>query len=511
MRGPGEVANSLSIKNALICGTGNQGEPSGKSIDLHGLTVIPGFCDAHAHFYYWAATRDRIDLLAAASLEDALDLIGKRSLTCPRDQWIIGRGFYKDAWQPARFPDRHALDRVTPHHAAAIISKDEHSYWVNTEALKRAGITRDTPDPESGRIERDEHGEPTGMLFEEAYKLVDRVLPDPDARSSSAPLDAAAAELHALGVTSIHDMGGPDVWSAYSAWQRPTIDVVQYLPVDDSEKIVASGLKSGDGSPTLTFGGLKLFTDGALGSQTAYMWEPYAGSDDNVGISRMSPEELRKHLAYAETNHLACAIHAIGDRANSEVIDCAQEFPANRLRHRLEHAQAVRPEDIKPLARSGWIASPQPSHLMTDRDTAERLWGARRSAYAFPFRTMLDAGIPLAFGSDVPIEPVDPLGGLFAACCRRKPADSRGPWGAAEIIDRYSALHAFTSGAAYAAGQESDVGMLAPGQRANFVILGSSPLDVSDYELTRVKVLATFHAGVPVFLHPDAPSELHEL
>lgn len=511
MRVRGEVANSLSVKDDRICGTGNFGTTSGKCIDLHGLTIIPGFCDAHTHFYDWAVTRDRIDLLEAKSLEAALELIRESAATCPQNQWIMGCGFYKDGWKPATFPDRHALDRVTPRHAAAIISKDQHSYWVNSEALKRAGITRDTPDPTGGRIERDEHGDATGMLFEEAYKLVADILPDPDARSSTPLLDAAAADVHRLGVTSIHDMGGPDVWNAYSAWQKPRIDVVSYLPVALADEIVASGLKSGDGSATLIIGGLKLFTDGALGSQTAYMWEPYAGSDENVGISRMSPSELCANLEYAVAHHLACAIHAIGDRANSEVIDCALKFPAHTLRHRLEHAQAVRPEDIASLARSKWIASPQPSHLMTDRDTAERLWGARRSAYAFPLKSMLDAGIPLAFGSDVSIEPVDPMGGLFAACCRKHPADTRGPWGAAEVIDRYSALHAFTAGAAYAAGQENEVGILTPDRRANFVILDSSPLDVSDDRLTSIKVLATFHAGEPVYVHPDAPRELNEL
>jgi hypothetical protein len=280
--------------------------------------------------------------------------------------------------------------------------------------------------------------------------------------------------------------------------------MVKYIRVEDLSYVESEKLRSGDGTATLTFGGLKLFTDGALGSQTAHMWEPYEGTDEHRGVARLTLSELRHHLDYAQAQELACAIHAIGDRANSHVITQAESHRAGRLRHRIEHAQSVRPEDVAAFAASGWTASMQPSHLVSDRDMALRHWGERRSRYAFPIGSLHRAGVPLAFGSDVPIEPVDPLFGIYAACCRMKPADSRGAWEPEERIDRFTAVSAFTRGAAYAAGQEARTGTLAPGMRANLVILDRDLLEVPADEIFSTKVVATIHAGRVVHVDPEA-------
>jgi predicted amidohydrolase YtcJ len=503
---PGQTVSSIRLEGESIAAL----DEPGPGIDLNGCTVLPGFCDAHTHFYYWAHTLDEVELDGVNSLDGALKRIAERCAQATPGAWIQGRGFNKNLWNPPQFPTRQPLDLVAPDRPVAIFSKDEHSMWANSEALRRCGITAATQDPPGGVIQRDAHGEPTGMLFEKAYELVLSHLPTPDPAHASAVLDRAAGLVHVLGVTSAHDMCNLDAWHAYRSWAQPTLDLVKYIRVEDTDYVEREKLKSRDGTMSLTFGGFKLFTDGALGSQTAHMWEPYEGAPGQTGVPRLTPAELKEYLDYAQAHEQACAIHAIGDRANSEVIAEAATHPAGRLRHRIEHAQSVRPQDVATLAASGWIASMQPSHLVSDRDTALRHWGERRSRYAFPIHSLHRAGVPLAFGSDVPIEPVDPLFGIHAACCRMRPGDGRGPWEPGERLDRFAAVAAFTSGAAYAAGQESRVGTLAPGRRGNLVILDRDLLAVPEEEILQVQVLATIQAGKVRHVNRKAAPRLAE-
>jgi len=479
-------------------------------IDLQGRTVIPGFCDAHTHFWFWAITLDQINLDDVTSLSESLARVSERAATRPAGDWVIGRGFNQNLWEPPSFPTRQDLDRVAPDHKVAIYSKDAHSLWVNSRALRECGVTRDTQDPEGGRILRDDHGEPTGILIETAYELVEKQIPLPKPREEAAALQRGASLLHRLGVTAVHDMGPWEAWEAYNNWIGRPLDLVSYVRLPKAEEVVKQGLRSGWGEPTLRLGGLKFFSDGALGSQTAYMFDPYVGSDSNYGVPRMSQAEINEMLQYAEAHHLACAIHAIGDRANSDVIDGAEKHPATTLRHRIEHIQCARFEDAERMARTGWIASIQPSHLVSDRDMSLRNWGEARSRYAYPFGTLHRAGVPLALGSDVPIEPVDPLMGIYAACCRKHPEDSRGPWEPDQCLDRYTALHGFTAGAAYAVGQENYVGTLAPGMRASFVILDRDILTVADDQILATQILATFHAGRSMYVNENAAPDLAE-
>jgi len=508
MRGPAHRARELLVQGEQIAAVGASDARLPATVDLGGRTIIPGFCDAHTHFYYWAASLNHLEMGKAESLEEALRMVAQGAAGATQGGWIMGRGLDKNRWKPAEFPTAAALDKVAPKHPVAIFSKDEHAFWVNSVALKKAGIDQGTPDPAGGKIGRDKDGRPTGMLFEKAYYLVLDVVPPFDLKIASATLDRGAALVHPLGVTAVHDMGELQAWDAYQSWREPTIDVVKYMPVDAATKVVGDGLHSGAGTPALRVGGLKLFTDGALGSQTAYMWNAYENEADNLGIARMTPAELDDQVGYAVEHNLACAIHAIGDRANSMVIDTAQKYRATTLRHRVEHVQLLRFGDIAPLAESGWIASVQPSHLVSDRDTALKYWGTKRARWAYAFGSLQRAGVPLAFGSDVPIEPIAPIWGIWAATARRHPDDSRGPWEAGECIDRYGALHAFTAGAAYAAGLEGEVGALAPGRRANFVILDRDILTVPEKELLDVQVLATFVGGRPVWVNRESAREL---
>lgn len=477
--------------------------------DLSGRTVVPGFVDSHTHFHFWARTLDHLDMEPPQSLQEALALVQQRTREIPAGKWILGRGLNKNRWNPPDFPTCHDLDSVAPDHPVAIFSKDEHSLWVNSAALRASGVDRNTPDPPKGRIGRDESGELTGMLFETADELIMSKVPEPAPADTLSALSTAAALVLPLGVTSVHDVGMWEAWEAYRLWEYPPLDVVKYFPVETAEEVVRLGLKSGDGSPGLRIGGLKIFSDGALGSQTAYMWEPYEGSSD-AGVVRITAAELREYLDFASAHRLACAVHAIGDRANSLVIDAAQAYPAELLRHRVEHVQLVREADIERLAASRWIGSVQPSHLVSDRDTAVNYWGEKRCRYAYAFESMRQAGVPLAFGTDVPIEPMNPIYGIHAACCRKAPGDERGPWVAEECMGRYDALYASTVGPAYAAGQEREVGQIVPGQRANLVVLDKDILAVPDDEILSVQVVATLVGGKPVYVNADAAPELAE-
>jgi predicted amidohydrolase YtcJ len=506
MRHDDDVAGSLEIQGESITAV----DSATDGIDLKGRTVIPGFCDAHTHFYYWARTQNDVQLDGVASLRQCLSLLKKRVRATSPGTWIKGRGYNKNIWSSPVFPSKADLDTIAPDHPVAVFSKDEHSMWANSAALLQAGITRDTQDPAGGVIERDAEGEPTGILLETAYELVTGAIPPPDPSQASNLLTHAAGLLHRQGVTAMHDMGTLDAWHAFNSWDEPSVDLVHYFRVEFADFVEKEKLSSGMGTPLLRVGGLKMFMDGALGSQTAYMWEPYEGQTSGTGVSRINPKELLAYLDFAARHRLACAIHAIGDRANSDVIDAAQLHKARDVRHRIEHAQIVRPDDVPALAASGWTASMQPSHLVSDRDMALRNWGEARSRYAYPIGEMLEAQVPLAFGSDVPIEPVDPLFGIYAACQRRHPGDKRGPWEPAQCIDRYAAVWAFTAGGARAAAQEGQVGTLAPGMRANLVILDRDLLEVPDDEIAQTRVVATIHAGRPVYVDESLAPDLAE-
>ena len=509
MRGRSERASTLEVHGDLI--TAVDGAAAADVVwDLEGRTVVPGFVDAHTHFHYWATTLDHLDMEPPLSLAEALALVQARAAKVPSGHWVLGRGVNKNRWTPPDFPTRYDLDSVAPDHPVALFSKDEHSLWVNSAALRAAGVDRNTPDPPGGRIGRDESGEPTGLLFETAYELIWSRIDEPDPADTIAALSQAAALVSPLGVTSVHDVGMWGAWEAYRLWDDRALDVVKYFPVDKAEEVVRLGLRSGDGNPELRIGGLKLFSDGALGSQTAYMWEPFEGPESGTGVARLTSHELREYLDFAVAHELACAVHAIGDRANSMVIDSALAYRARPLRHRVEHAQLLREADVGRLADSGWIASVQPSHLVSDRDMALRYWGEKRCRHAYAFESMRRAGVPLAFGTDVPIEPVNPIFGIYAACCRKSPDDSRGAWVSEECVDRYDALHATTAGAAYAAGIESEVGTIAPGQRANLVVLDRDILSVPDTEILSVQVLATIVGGRPVYVNSAAAPDLAE-
>jgi len=375
---------------------------------------------------------------------------------------------------------------------------------ANTRAMEGAGITAETPDPSGGRIVRDDAGRPTGLFLEEAMRLIQDAVPRPDAAALARILPPALEHLARLGLTAVHDMGDLVSFEAYQRLRAdgapPSLRIVFYLPLEGLEHALALRLRSGLGDDFLRIGGLKVFADGALGPRTAAMLEPYIGEPENRGILTMAPEELWEVVRRAARGGLALAIHAIGDRANRLVLDTLAALPPEnraRLRHRIEHVQLLHPDDVGRLAALGVVASMQPIHAVQDAPMADRYWGPARCATAYAWRSLLDAGTVLAFGSDCPVEDPNPFLGIHAAVTRSRPDGYGGPegWVPAQRITVEEAVRAYTWGAAHAAGREGRLGTLAPGKWADLVVLDQDIFSTDPSLIPQTQVLGTMVGG----------------
>jgi len=485
--GAGTIASAIAARDGRVLAIGNDSDIRARyggypEVDLSGATVFPGFTDSHIHFASVGLLLCRVSLEDTATLDEALARVAAAAARTPRGAWIRGRGWDKNAWRLDRFPSRDDLDAATPDHPVALSSKDGHLLWCNTAALRAAGIDAATASPAGGEIETID-ARPTGILKEAATALATAAMPAPTDEEIEAAVLAATPLAHREGLTGIHEVTGlPETTGSATlrAFQRLRADgrlsvrVLMGIPEANLDAAVNLGLRSGLGDELLRIGFLKIFADGTLGSQTASMLAPYEGVDANVGIAIHTRPALIDLVGRAAAAGIACAIHAIGDRANRWVLDAFEAaLPATRrfgLRQRLEHVQVIHPDDLPRLAAAGIIASVQPIHATSDRDAADRYWGERsRTAYAW--RSLQASGAVLAFGSDAPVETFSVLRGLHAAVFRRNPGDGRGPWRPGETISMEAALRAYTNGAAYAAGEEARKGSLEPGKVADLVAL----------------------------------------
>jgi len=445
--------------------------------DLNGATVIPGLIDAHVHLMWYALGLQQLDLRDCTRAE-LMQQVQARAAEVPPGTWVRGRGWDQNLWPGAQFPTAAELDKVAPSHPMLLIAKNGHAAVANSKALKRASITADTPDPDGGRIGRGADGMPNGMLFEHAINFVKDMIPQPTVDQVAAALRSAQEHLLAVGLTGVHDVDGAPAFSAFQALRREDalrVRVVKYVRRAALSGLLTAGVRTGFGDRWLCLGGLKLYADGALGARTGAMFAPYEGEPDNLGVLTLEPEALEALARQAVGGGLALAVHAIGDRANRLVLDALETVRPHdpTLRHRIEHAQLIRPEDVPRFRHLNVIASMQPVHASHDQDMAARYWG-ERTRHAYAWRTLLDAGAVLAFGSDAPIERFDPWVGLYAAVTRRHEVDGApGPkgWHPEQRLTLHEALRAFTWGAAYAAGMESEVGRLLPGYLADLLIL----------------------------------------
>ncbi len=445
--------------------------------DLNGALIIPGITDAHIHLMWYARSLHELDL-RDLSRGETLDELRRRAEKTPIGTWITGRGWDQNIWSDRSFPTAVELDSVAPTHPVAFDAKNAHVLVANSAAMRAAGISAQTPDPPRGKIARDGNGNPTGLFFEEAIDLITAAKPQPDFATLQDMFDTAQRALLAQGITGVHDVDGNPAFAVeqeLACRGRLRIRIVKYIRRESLDAAIAAKLRSGLGDDWLRLGGVKLFVDGALGSRTAALFAAYQEEPHNTGMLMLEPNELEEIAQRAVAGGLALAIHAIGDRANHLVVDTLMSVkPLNsRLRHRIEHAQLITPEDQRRLARAGFVASMQPTHAIHDRQMAERYWG-NRSAQAYAWHSLLDAGANLAFGSDAPIEVSDPFLGLYAAVTRRSEIDGApGPegWYPEQRLTLIEALGAYTLGAAYAAGLEQQLGLLAPGYYADLVEL----------------------------------------
>ncbi len=465
--------------------------------------ITPGLTDAHIHLIEWALARTMADLSVAESPEAIVDAVTRHAAERPDDEWVRGTGWNPHRWGGG-YPDRALLDRAVPDRPVVLQSHDMHALWVNGTALERAGITNDTVDPPNGRIVRDETGRATGVLLEYAAQLVNRAAPAPSVDIVMDAVADAQQVLHRFGITGVHafpnvhmqNMPPLLVLQALRAQQRLDLRVLQHLPVEQLDDIIGIGLRSGFGDGLLRIGGIKMFLDGALGSRTAWMREPYEDSDD-TGMRVLEPRRFEQLVARAAAAGLASVVHAIGDAAVSLALDVLGRAPRSGLAmpHRIEHVQCCAPDRLADAGRRGIVCSVQPSHLISDWQAADRHWGAR-ARHAYAFRSLAAGGATLAFGSDAPVEPVDPRLSLYAAVTRQD-TEGRpvGGWYPEERLDARDALVAFTRGPAIAAGMDRELGRLAPGTFGDIAVWDRDPLAVPASELPAMRCTATIVGG----------------
>lgn len=507
-----EPATALAVREGRIAAIGSDQDvwrvvgSETPTVDLRGRVVLPGFIDAHVHWCTYAIARRNLQLAGDDGLPDVLRRVRQHASDRPAGQWIIGRGWDHSAW--GRWPTAADLDAVTPLHPVVLTRKDGHVAWLNSAALAACGIDDATPDPEGGAIQRAD-GQPTGLLMETALRLANAAVPPPDTYARQAAMIDAWRDAWCRGLTSLHDMGFQrqslfrDLATLRDAGELG-LRFVWYLPETELDEAIGLGLRSGLGDGWLRVGGLKLFLDGTLGAQTAAMLAPYDGQSDNVGLPTMNGPAFVDLAGRAAAAGLATAVHAIGDGANRTALDgfadVAAAVPgASAMRQRIEHCQIVAPEDIQRFVQQNITASMQPIHCTADHVIAERYWGLRnRTSYAW--RSMLTSGAALAFGSDAPIESLDVFAGVHAAVTRQTAAgEPRGGWHPEQRVTVPEALHAYTAGAAYAAGLENEVGSLSVGRQADLIVVDRDPLSVAAPELLTIKVLGTMIEGIWVW------------
>jgi len=511
----GEMAvDSMAVYKNRVTAVGNRLEhdPDFKSYDkinLKGRTVIPGLVDAHTHFYYMAMTLGHVDLDGVDTLDKCLNKIKKFSTGLKKNDWVVGDGFSVDRLKKRILPDRYMLDKVTGGHPAFIFSKDQHLAWVNSRALEIVGIDRNTPEPAGGRIDRFDDGIPTGLLrensgYDPVYYRIARPSNSEINRRYKMALDLA----YRRGVTGVHSFDGPEAFDFYSGLaekNKTGLRINYYVPVRMLPKLLENKVYYGTGTDFFRIAGVKIFSDGSLGSQTALCFHPYPGSKNNYGIETNTVATMKKYVKQAARLGLPCAIHAIGDKAVANVLDAFEDGPRLDFsaRHRIEHLQMIRRKDIARVKKMNIVASMQPSHCPSDIKLVRDYWG-KRGANCHIFRTLMEKNIDLAFGSDAPIEPLGPVEGIAAAVRRAKPK-SREVFYPEQRLTASQALYRFTVGPAIASGQEHCRGYLLPGYPADFVVLSDDITKVAASKIYDIKVLATVLDGKIKYCHSSLP------
>lgn len=505
------VAQAVAWKGGKLLAVGSEKEvlaAVGSDVEVERFpqsTIVPGLVDAHAHVESLGRSLSIVSLLDAKSEAEAVKRTQSAPKTAFQGEWLMGRSWDQNDWPGQQFPTKAALDAAFPTTPVYLSRIDGHAAWVNGEALRRAGITAATKDPEGGRILRDAKGEPTGVLIDNAMDLVATKIPPATDADIQKHLKLALETCARLGLTQVHD-AGMDLRTFRLLQQFDMFGVLPvrlYVMADgqgaEAEQFLGLGTFSGR---HLELKAVKLYVDGALGSRGAALHAPYSDEAGSTGLLLLSPAEFEKRATEFSERGFQVAVHAIGDKANTVSLDVLAKLnPA--LRHRVEHAQVLTEADVGRFAKSGIIASFQPTHATSDMPWAAARLGPERVKFAYAWRSVIDAGGKVAFGSDFPVEDPNPLLGLFAARTRTDAKGSPpGGWMPEQKVTGDEALAGFTKGAAYAAFAEERRGVLKEGYDADFVVLPIDPVAGDPSALLDAKVQVTVVGGVDVYRAP---------
>jgi predicted amidohydrolase YtcJ len=479
-----------------------------QKINLRQRTIWPGLIDAHVHLGQLADSLTMVDC-ETKTMDDCLDRIRQAASQMPEGAWIRGHGWNQNLWE-AGYGNANLLDRVTAGHPAYLTAKSLHAAWANSEALARAGVNSQYSDPAGGTIQRDASGQPTGILFEAgAMRLIESIIPSPTQAERVFRLKTLLPELWQMGLVGVHDFDGMDCWLALQECsQESQLDfrVCKNVPFEGLDAFIQAGLRTNCGDDFLHVGQVKLFSDGALGPQTAAMKQPYTGTHE-VGALLLQENEIVEIGKHAISHGLGLTIHAIGDLANHIVLNAfakirafeeEQAYP--HLKHRIEHVQIIDPADLHRLAELDIVASIQPVHAPSDMIIADRYLGDR-STFAYAYQSLIKSGATFVLGSDAPVEPINPFLGIHAAVTRQNLAGEPTPsgWHPEQRLSLSQALEGFSSQPAAITERGNSFGQILPGRQADFIILEQDPFLLAPSELYQVKPLATFIKGKSVY------------
>ncbi len=513
-------ATALAVQGERILAVGNDQDLRSavkrpeQLINLDGRLVLPGLVDSHFHYYDWALSRQQLALSNVSSLGNLQDKLTTAASSLPSGKWILGQGWNETRWPDPSMPTRTDLDDLTPNHPTILWRSDMHVALVNSLALRAARITAQTPNPPEGVIDRDEAGNPTGLLREMAINLVREVIPLPPDDEVSAAFQAGIPELHGLGLVGLHDfrmMGGAGWTPAFRAFQKLNaagelpLRVWTLLPGERLDQAIDLGLRTGYGNNGLRIGHIKFFFDGSQGARTAWMLKLYQDTK-SAGLRLIPIEEMTDLVKRAHLAGLAVAVHAIGDRANRELINIFvdvlhgnKEAPSPIAPHRIEHVQNIQDDDLLRLGSVGVTASVQPIHVTETYPMIEKSIGSR-SLHTFRFKDLWNSGVPLALGSDSPVADPNPFFGMHAAVTRQMMDGSpSGGWYPDQRLSVSEAIWGYTMGPALASGQERDTGSLSPGKLADFIVLDRNLFEVPARDIANTKVMMTVQDGKIVY------------
>jgi hypothetical protein len=491
-------------------------DASTEIIDLEGKLMLPGFNDSHLHFTSGGSYLLGINLRPALSKEEFVEIIEEYiiSRSVPVNSWITGGRWDHELWPDKTLPTKELIDDITPNTPVFVSRIDGHVGLANSKALELAGITKNTPDPDGGLIERDsETGEPTGILKDNAMDLIFNIIPPSSLEENIESTLRALEEARKLGITSVHDMtqtGELEAYKKIMADGNLTCRIYSIWPIDKYEDIVRAGVTAGNEDGLIKRGGLKGYADGSLGASTAWFFEPYFQdpSSSGLAIDIVTNGSLEKWALDADRNRLQICVHAIGDRANAFMLDLYDKIKKENSpwerRFRIEHAQHLRKEDIKRFSDIGVIASVQPYHCIDDGVWAEKRIGPERIKTTHPYKSLLKSGAVVAFGTDWPVAPLNPLFGIYAAVTRQT-VDGKNPdgWIPEEKISVEDAIRCYTLNAAFASFEEKIKGSIEAGKLADFVVLSDDILVIDPDEIKDVKVTMTIFDGEIVYNSED--------